>query len=79
MENSRSHDFRVFTEHQIHLDLIHIYMYLYNTDVLYSNRFDKCSDLSTTYLGRTDMTRETKVKAKEISQFQDRGLLWENC
>ena len=28
-------------------------------DVVYSTRFDESSDLSTTYLGRTTVTRET--------------------
>ena len=34
-----------------------------HTDIVYSNRFDECLDLSTTYLGTRDMTRGTKVKA----------------
>ena len=36
-----------------------------HTDVVYTNRFDENSDLSTTYLGQTKMTRETKIKAEE--------------
>ena len=28
-----------------------------HSDVVYLNRFDECSDLSTTYLGKRDMTR----------------------
>ena len=36
-----------------------------HANLVYSNRFDESSDLSTTYLGRTDMTRENKVKAEE--------------
>ena len=32
---------------------------------MYTNRFDENSDLSTTYLGQTKMTRETKIKAEE--------------
>ena len=31
-----------------------------HADMVYSNRFDKGSDLSTTYLGRTNMTREPR-------------------
>ena len=34
-------------------------------ELIYSNRFDENSDLSTTYLGQTRMTRDTKVKAEE--------------
>ena len=33
--------------------------------MVYTNRFDENSDLSTTYLGQTKMTRETKIKAEE--------------
>ena len=35
------------------------------SEVVSSNRFDEDTDLSTTYLGQTDMTRDTEVKAKE--------------
>ena len=35
-----------------------------HADMVYSNRFDENLDLSTTYLGRTNMTRETKVNAE---------------
>ena len=35
------------------------------TDVVYSTRFDNCSDLSMTYLGRTNMMRETQIKSEE--------------
>ena len=44
-----------------------------HADIVYSNRFDECSDLSTTYLGRTDMTRETKVKAEENFPISGQG------
>ena len=33
--------------------------------MIYSNRFDENSDLSTTYLGQTKMSRDTKIKAEE--------------
>ena len=36
-----------------------------HADVVYTNRFDENSDLSTTYLGQTKMTRETKIKTEE--------------
>ena len=32
---------------------------------MYTNRFDENADLSTTYLGQTKMTRETKIKSEE--------------
>ena len=35
------------------------------SEVLSTTRFDKNSDLSTTYLGRIDMTRAHKIKAEE--------------
>ena len=34
-------------------------------EVVYASKFDENSDLSTTYLGKTDMTRNTKIKAEE--------------
>ena len=44
-----------------------------HADIVYPNRFDECSDLSTTYLGRTDMTRETKIKAEEKFPISGQG------
>ena len=40
-------------------------MYAVQSEVLSTTRFDKNSDLSTTYLGRIDMTRATKIKVEE--------------
>ena len=34
-------------------------------EMVYASKFDKNSDLSTTYLGQTEMTRGTKIKAEE--------------
>ena len=42
-------------------------------DVIYTNRSDESSDLSTTYLGKTKMTRETKVKAEEKFPIAGQG------
>ena len=42
-------------------------------DIVYSHRFDEHSDLSATYLGRTEMTRETKVKAEENFPISGQG------
>ena len=45
-----------------------------HADMVYSNRFDESSDLSTTYLGRTNMTRETKVKSGEKFPISGQGF-----
>ena len=42
-------------------------------DVVYSTRFDECSDLSMTYLGRTHMMSETKIKAEEKFPISGQG------
>ena len=42
-------------------------------DVVYTNRFDENSDLSSTYLGQTKMTRETKIKAEEKIPITEQG------
>ena len=34
-------------------------------EMVYTNKFNKNSDISTTYLGQTKMTRDTKIKAEE--------------
>ena len=34
-------------------------------EIVTSNRFDEDTDLSTTYLGQMDMTRDMEVKAEE--------------
>ena len=34
-------------------------------EMVYANKFSENSDLSTTYLGQTKMTRDTKIKAEE--------------
>ena len=44
-----------------------------HTDVVYTNRFDESSDLSTTYLGKTTMTRETKIKVEEKFPISGQG------
>ena len=53
-----------------------------HADVVYSNRFDESSDLNTTYLGKTTMTRETMVKAEEkfpiLGQGYTLGKLLDN-
>ena len=48
-------------------------------DVVYTNRFDESSDLSTTYLGKTAMTRKTKIKVEEKFPISRQGYTLENC
>ena len=43
-----------------------------HAEVLHLTKFDECSDLSKTYLGKTDMTRETKIK-EEKSPISGQG------
>ena len=48
-------------------------------EIVYANKFNENSDLSTTYLGQTKMTRETKIKAEEKCPISSQDLLQENC
>ena len=41
------------------------------TEILSTTRFDENSDLSTTYLGRVDITRASKIKAEETFPISD--------
>ena len=43
------------------------------SELLNATRSDESSDLSTTYLGRTNMTRATKIKAKERFSILEQG------
>ena len=45
------------------------------SEVLHTTRFDESSDLSTTYLGRTDMTRATTIKAEERFAISEQGYM----
>ena len=44
-----------------------------HADVIFTNRFDEISDSSTTYLGKTTMTRETKIKVEEKFPISGQG------
>ena len=59
-------------------DLLDIYEGLY-VEVISTDRFDEDTDISTTYLGQVDMTRDTEVKAEEsfpiIAKGYTRGQL----
>ena len=46
-------------------------------EVLNTTRFDESSDLSTTYLGRTDITRTTKIKAEGKFVVPEQGYMVE--
>ena len=43
------------------------------SDVLSTTRFDESSDLSATSLGRTDMTRSTKIKVEGNFSISEQG------
>ena len=44
-----------------------------HADIVYSTRSDECSALSTTYLGRTNMMREIKVRSEEKFPISGHG------
>ena len=43
-------------------------------EMVYTNRFDENFDLSTTYLGQTQMNRDTKFKAEERVSITGQGF-----
>ena len=43
------------------------------SEILSTTRFDENSDLSTTYLGRVDTTRASKIKVKETFLISEQG------
>ena len=43
-------------------------------EMVYANKFNENSDLSTTYLGQTKMTRDTKIKAGERFPITGQGF-----
>ena len=43
------------------------------SEILSTTRFDENSDLSTTYLGRIDMIRTSKIKVKEMFPISEQG------
>ena len=42
-------------------------------EVIHLNKFNECSDLSTTYLGKTDMTKETRIKTEKKFPISGQG------
>ena len=54
------------------------YMDVYDmvyAEVVTTSRFDENVDLSTTYLGRTNMQREEKLKAEESFPISEQGFV----
>ena len=49
------------------------------TKISQATRFDESTDLSTTYLGKMDMTRDMTIKAEENSLSLDKGIQMESC
>ena len=52
------------------------YLDIYNriqSEILSTTRFDRNSDLSTTYLGRVDITRASKTKVEETFPISEQG------
>ena len=45
------------------------------SEVISTTRFDENSDLSTTYLGRIDITRASKIKAEETFPISEQGYM----
>ena len=48
------------------------------SEILNTTRFDENSDLSTTYLGNADRSKNNKIKAEESSPYQNKDIPWEN-
>ena len=42
--------------------------------MVYASKFDENSDLSTTYLGQTNMTRNTRIKVEERYPITGHGF-----
>ena len=43
-------------------------------EMVYANKFNENSDLSTTHLGQTKMTRDTKIRAEELFPITGQGF-----
>ena len=54
------------------------YLDIYNgiqSEILSTTRFDENSDLSTTYVGRVDITRASKIKVEETFPISEQGYM----
>ena len=59
------------------MKLIEEYLDIYEglqSEILSTSRFDENSDLSTTYLGRVDTTRASKIKVEEMFPKSEQGF-----
>ena len=43
------------------------------SEILNTTRFDENSDINTTYLGKSDRSKMTRLKQKSPSQYQSKG------
>ena len=63
---------------EIYPDLLKLkYLDMYKgvyTEMVYANKFNENSDLSTTHLGHTKMTRDTKIRAEEQFPITGQGF-----
>ena len=48
------------------------------SEILNTTRFDENSDLSTTYLGKVDKSKNNKIKAEESFPISEQGYTMEN-
>ena len=49
------------------------------SEILSTTRFNENSDLTTTYLGKADKYKNSKIKAEESFPISEQGILWESC
>ena len=56
-------DFGIYPD-LLKLKYLDVYEGVY-AEMVYANKFNENSDLSTMYLGQTKMTRDTKIRAEE--------------
>ena len=54
-----------------------MYMKAYSSEILSTTRFDENSDLSTTYLGKADKSKNNKIKAEESFPISEQGYTME--
>ena len=65
-------DFRIYPD-ILKSKYLDVYEGVY-AEMVYANKFNENSDLSTTYLGQTIMTRDTKIKAEERFPITSQGF-----
>ena len=51
----------------------------FNSEKVNTTQSDENSDLSTTYLGRSDRSKMTNLKQKSLFPYQNMGMQQENC